>query len=159
MLFDARLSYVPLALEALDLADVIEEVFFQHDERAIREGKTIEIETVPAPFEGDRDLLVRAISNLVDNSLKYSSAGAVVRLTLESTSSDYLLKVGDTGDGIPPEYLPNRIFEALVRVRAKDGGSGLGLSIVKKIVELHGGQIAVESALGKGTLITLCLPK
>lgn len=159
MLFDARLSYVPLALEALDLADVIEEVFFQHDERAIREGKTIEIESVPAPFEGDRDLLVRAISNLVDNSLKYSSAGAVVRLTLESTNSDYLLKVGDTGDGIPPEYLPNRIFEALVRVRAKDGGSGLGLSIVKKIVELHGGQIAVESALGKGTLITLCLPK
>ncbi|NWF67459.1 MAG: HAMP domain-containing histidine kinase [Chloroflexi bacterium] len=161
LLFDARLSYVPLALEPLDLADVVEEVFFQHDERAIREGKTLEIETLPAPLEADRDLLVRALSNLVDNSLKYSKPGAVVRIGLEATPTAYTIRIRDNGDGIPPDYLPDRIFEALVRVRPKDGGggSGLGLSIVKKIVELHGGQISVESTLGQGTVMTLCLPK
>jgi len=65
----------------------------------------------------------------------------------------------DNGDGIPPDYLPDRIFEALVRARPKEGGSGLGLAIVKKIVEMHKGTIAVESALRKGTTFTICLPK
>jgi signal transduction histidine kinase len=160
MLFDARLSYVPLALEQIDLLDVIEEVYYQYDERAMRENKTVILETQPeaAPIEADRDLLVRALSNLVDNSLKYSHEGAEVRLTLEATSQNYLLKVIDTGDGIPAEYLPDRIFEPLVRARKKDSGSGLGLAIVKKIVELHHGDISVESELGKGTIFTLCLP-
>lgn len=161
MLFDARLSYVPLALEQIDLIDVIENVFYQFDERALRENKSIEVETPPppAPLEADHDLLVRALSNLVDNSLKYSSAGAHVRLTLEVTDTMYTLKVIDTGDGIPAELLPDRIFEALVRGRAKDGGSGLGLSIVKKIVELHGGEISAHSAAGKGTTMTMYLPR
>lgn len=161
MLFDARLSYVPLALEPVDLLDVVEDVYFQHDERAIREGKTIHIETLPdaATVEADRDLLVRALSNLIDNSLKYSPSGGSVRITLEATVDSYLIKVADTGDGIPPDYLPDRIFEPLVRVRPREGGSGLGLSIVKKIVELHHGDISVSSTLGKGTMFTLCLPK
>jgi two-component system phosphate regulon sensor histidine kinase PhoR len=161
MLFDARLSYVPLALEQVDLLDVIEEVYYQHDERAMREQKSIIVETPPesAPLEADRDLLARALSNLVDNSLKYSRAGAEVRLSLEATAENYLLRVADTGDGIPPEYLPERIFEPLVRARQKDSGSGLGLAIVKKIVQLHHGDITAESELGKGTTFTVCLPK
>jgi len=160
LLFDARLSYVPPASEKLDLLDVIEEVYFQHDERAIREGKIIEIDSSlkVAPLEADRDLLVRAISNLVDNSLKYSAVGASVRISLELSTDQYLLKVSDTGDGIAPEYLPDKIFEALVRGRPHDGGSGLGLSIVKKIVELHHGSISAESIVGKGTTITVWLP-
>jgi signal transduction histidine kinase len=160
LLFDARLSYVPPASEKLDLLDVIEEVYFQHDERAIREGKIIEIDSSlkVAPLEADRDLLVRAISNLVDNSLKYSAVGASVRISLELSADQYLLKVSDTGDGIAPEYLPDKIFEALVRGRPHDGGSGLGLSIVKKIVELHHGSISAESIVGKGTTITVWLP-
>jgi signal transduction histidine kinase len=161
MVFDARLSYVPLALEHIDLIDVIENVFYQFDERATRENKSIEVETPPppAPLEADHDLLVRALSNLVDNSLKYSSTGAKVRITLEVTEVVYTLKVIDSGDGIPPELLPDRIFEALVRGRAKDGGSGLGLSIVRKIVELHRGDITAHSVVGKGTTMTLCLPR
>jgi signal transduction histidine kinase len=161
MLFDARLSYVPLALENIDLIDVIENVFYQFDERATRENKSIEVETPPppAPLEADHDLLVRALSNLVDNSLKYSSAGAKVRIALEVTDTTYTLKVIDTGDGIPPELLPDRIFEALVRGRAKDSGSGLGLSIVRKIAELHGGSISAHSVIGKGTTMMLCLPR
>lgn len=161
MLFDARLSYVPLALENIDLIDVIENVFYQFDERATRENKSIEVETPPPPalLEADHDLLVRALSNLVDNSLKYSSAGAKIRITLEITDTVYTLKVIDTGDGIAPELLPDRMFEALVRGRAKDSGSGLGLSIVRKIVELHGGDITAQSVMGQGTTMTLSLPR
>lgn len=160
MLFDARLSYVPLALDKIDLVDVIEDVVFQHDERAIREEKTIEVETPPqpAPIEADRDLLVRALSNVVDNSLKYSKPGATVRVVLETLPGKYRLKVIDTGDGIPLDYLPTRIFEPLIRAR-KDGisGSGLGLSIVKKIIEMHQGTISAESTVGKGTTMTIML--
>jgi signal transduction histidine kinase len=140
---------------------VIEEVYYQYDDRAVREQKTLQIEipTESARLEADHDLLVRALSNLVDNSLKYSRSGASVSISLEAAADQFILKVQDTGDGIPPEYLPNRIFEALVRARSGDSGSGLGLSIVKKIIDLHNGSISVQSTLGKGTTFTLCLPK
>lgn len=161
ILFDARLAYVPLALETVDLLDVIEEVYYQYDDRAVREQKTLQIEipTESARLEADHDLLVRALSNLVDNSLKYSRPGANVSISLEATADQFILKVRDTGDGIPPEYLPNRIFEALVRARSGDSGSGLGLSIVKKVIDLHNGSISVQSTLGQGTTFAICLPK
>jgi signal transduction histidine kinase len=161
ILFDARLAYVPLALESIDLLDVIEEVYYQYDDRAVREQKTLQIEipTESARLEADHDLLVRALSNLVDNSLKYSRPGASVSISLDSSDKQHILNVRDTGDGIPPEYLPNRIFEPLVRARSGDSGSGLGLSIVKKIIDLHNGSISVQSTLGQGTTFTICLPK
>jgi signal transduction histidine kinase len=162
MLFDARLSYVPINAERFDVRDVIEEVMFQHDERAIREGKSIEVEMPPdpSPIEADRDLLLRAVSNLVDNSLKYSKASASVRIVLEKSGAVYKLAVIDTGDGIPPDYLPNKIFEPLVRAR-KDGvsGSGLGLAIVKKIIDLHTGSITAQSTLGEGTTVIITLKR
>ena len=162
ILFDARLSHLPLVLEAIDLADIIEEVYYQHDERAEREGKTLEFETppTPLPLDGDRDLLVRAVSNLVDNSLKYSPLGSRVRIVGERTSNHVVVKVIDNGEGIPPEYLPDRVFESMVRVKPRDGitGSGLGLNIVRKIAQMHGGAISAESVLGRGTTMTLVLP-
>lgn len=161
MLFDARLSYVPLALEKLDLGELLEEVYFQCDERAIREGKTLELNRPPQTVlvEADRDLLMRAFSNLVDNSLKYSQTSAVISLSLTPQRDEIMITVADTGEGIPPEYLPYRIFEPLVRARPSDGGSGLGLAIVKKIFDLHHGSISVESERGKGTTMTAILPK
>lgn len=160
MLFDARLSYVPLALEQIDLGDVLEEVYFQHDERAIREEKTLEFNRPPdtVMVEADRDLLVRAFSNLVDNSLKYSQNGAFIALSLVAQRDERIITIADTGEGIPPEYLPHRIFEPLVRARSRDGGSGLGLAIVKKIFEMHHGSISVESERGVGTTMTVILP-
>lgn len=160
MLFDARLSYVPLATQSLDLRDIVEDVLFQHDERAVRDGKRIEVEMPPrpAPFEGDRDLLTRALSNLVDNSLKYASGSASVQIILEDTPTNYWIRVVDTGHGIPAEMLPDRIFEALVRGKVGQG-SGLGLAIVKKIIEMHSGTIRAESIVGQGTKMIIWLPK
>ncbi len=163
ILFDARLSHMPLVLQRLDMRDVLEEVYYQHDERAEREGKSLEFETPPhsMPINGDRDLLVRAIGNLVDNALKYSARGAIVRIDGEMSPGHIVVKVIDNGEGIPPEFLPDRIFEALVRVRHRDGasGSGLGLNIVRKIAEMHGGTIMAESRLGHGTTMTLVMPR
>lgn len=161
LLFDARLSYVPPALEPLDLVDVLEEVLYQHEERAAAENKTLQLEMPPsAPCIADHDLLIRALSNLVENSLKYSEAGCVVHLSLSAHDQGYQVVVRDNGSGIPPSYLPDKIFEPLVRARPREGssGSGLGLAIVKKIVLLHRGTLRAESTLGEGTTITLWLP-
>jgi signal transduction histidine kinase len=161
MLFDARLAYVPLEPAMLDLVDVIEEAVYAREEIAQRENKSLEIEAPPDTMraEGDRDLLVRAFENLIDNSLKYSDAGAQVRVRLEDQTSNYAIYFIDNGIGIPPEYLPDRIFEPLVRARSHQTGSGLGLSIAKKIFEMHGGGIVAQSKLGQGTTMTVRLPK
>lgn len=169
LLFDARLSYVPLAAEKLDLTDLLEEVIYLFEERAAREGKTLALDTPPqtAHLDADRDLLLRALSNLVDNSLKYTSGGGTVRISLQSQPEAWIIQIADDGEGIPPEFLPTRIFEPLVRARRKTAGSsgsaimgsGLGLSIVKKVVELHGGRVTAQSAAGEGTTMTLWLPR
>ncbi|MBI5668571.1 MAG: hypothetical protein HZC41_11245 [Chloroflexi bacterium] len=161
MLFDARLAYVPLEPTMLDLVDVLEEAVYSRDEMAQQEGKTLEIEAPPEPMraEGDRDLLARAFENLIDNSLKYSETGARVQVRLEQQPGCYVISFVDNGIGIPPEYLPDRIFEPLVRARSQKMGSGLGLSISKKIVEMHSGSISVQSKVGVGTTMTVRLPK
>lgn len=161
MLFDARLAYVPLAITRHDLVDILEEALYAQDERAQREGKTLEMQSPPGAMrlEGDRDLLVRAFENLIDNSLKYSGAEGCLRITLESQPNAYIIRFEDNGEGIPPEYLPDRIFEPLVRARAHGSGSGLGLSTVRKIIEMHGGTITANSRLAVGTTMTIRLPR
>lgn len=161
MLFDARLAYVPLQLQPLDLSDLLEEAIYAQDERALREGKTLQVDTPGAAMriEGDRDLLVRAFENLIDNSLKYSGENGRLQIRLEDAPGLYRIRFEDNGEGIPPEYLPDRIFQPLVRARSQGSGSGLGLSIVRKIIEMHGGTINAQSRVGAGTTMVVELPK
>jgi signal transduction histidine kinase len=161
LLFDARLAYVPLELKMLDLADVLEEAIYAQDERAQQEGKQLEMDAPPGPMrlEADRDLLARAFENLIDNSLKYSGHDGHLHIHLETQPTAYVIQFADNGEGIPPEYLPDRIFEPLVRARAHGSGSGLGLSTVRKIVEMHGGTIIAQSRVGAGTTMTVRLPR
>ena len=101
------------------------------------------------------------VSNLVTNALRYTSAGGTVDLHAIAEGDHVLLKVSDTGRGIPPEYL-GKIFDKFVQVKhAQDstpGSVGLGLAIAKEIVEMYGGKIWVESKLNKGTTFFFRLP-
>jgi len=99
--------------------------------------------------------------NLIDNSVKYTLEKGIITIRTKSFEKSVLISVEDTGLGIPKEDLP-RIFERFYRVdktRSRDmGGSGLGLSIVKHILELHNSQIKVESETDKGTKFEFSLP-
>lgn len=115
MLFDARLAYVPLERATFDLADVVEEAVYAHDERAAQEGKSLEVLAPPdaMPVEGDRDLLARTFENLIDNSLKYTGSDGSVQIQIEAQPGGYAVQLVDNGMGIPPDYLPEILYQTL----------------------------------------------
>ena len=111
----------------------------------------------------DRDMMEQVILNLYSNAIKYSPELARVAIRLDDNDKDITIEVEDTGYGISENSLPH-IFEKFYRVTDNDkvidiSGSGLGLALVKEIVEIHGGKIKVKSAVGKGSTFTLTLPK
>jgi two-component system, OmpR family, sensor histidine kinase SenX3 len=111
---------------------------------------------------GDETQLTSMFTNLVDNAVKYTPQGGRVEVTGGLEGSEIVIRVSDTGIGIPEGKLP-RIFERFYRVdkaRSKaTGGTGLGLSIVKHIAENHGGRVTVESTSGEGSTFTVYLPR
>jgi two-component system sensor histidine kinase SenX3 len=111
---------------------------------------------------GDETQLSSMFTNLVDNAVKYTPPGGRVEVTGSFEGSEIVIRVSDTGIGIPEGKLP-RIFERFYRVdkaRSKEtGGTGLGLSIVKHVAENHGGRVTVESTLGEGSTFTVYLPR
>jgi two-component system, OmpR family, sensor kinase len=108
---------------------------------------------------GDRDQLKQMILNLVENAIKYTPPGGEVKLSLNRNGSTVDMSVSDTGPGIPPELLPN-IFERFNRGENRGimGGTGLGLAIASRIARAHGGDIRVDSTVGKGSEFTVSLP-
>jgi PAS domain S-box-containing protein len=110
---------------------------------------------------GDRDRLIQVVSNLVNNATKYSPDGGTVTLSTRSEGGYALVSVTDTGLGIPPDEI-GHVFERFRRVRSGAAqsipGTGLGLTIVKQIVEMHGGKIWVESAVGHGSAFHFTVP-
>jgi len=120
----------------------------------------------PLVVQGDRDELIRALENLVENALKYGAAGKRIDVTLACAHSriggeEAQLSVRDFGPGIAPEHLP-RLTERFYRVdvagsRAQ-GGTGLGLALVKHVLNRHGGRLSIESTLGAGATFTMQLP-
>ncbi len=141
------------------VAEVVSQIYPMMEERNIsfdleRDGEDVIL--------GDRNLLKQAFLNLVENAVKYNVEGGSVTVEIQGSDGCVILRVRDTGVGIPEDEVP-RIFEKFYRVeksRARSvGGAGLGLSIVKWIVDAHGGKIEVESVLGKGTSFTVSFPK
>jgi two-component system, NtrC family, sensor histidine kinase KinB len=105
----------------------------------------------------DRTQVERVISNLVINAIRYTKHGEI-KLSAERRDDYLSISVCDTGSGIPSEYLPH-IFDRFVQVPgAATGGAGLGLAISKSIVAAHGGQISIQSTVGRGTTFTFTLP-
>jgi two-component system, OmpR family, phosphate regulon sensor histidine kinase PhoR len=115
---------------------------------------------------GDRDELIRALENLVENALKYGAAGKRLDISLargqtRGSAPEVRLAVRDYGPGIAPEHLP-RLTERFYRVDVADsraqGGTGLGLALVKHVLNRHGGRLTIESTLGAGASFTMHLP-
>jgi two-component system phosphate regulon sensor histidine kinase PhoR len=120
-----------------------------------------EIPETPLPVLGDRLALEQAISNLLDNALKYTPEGGNIWLRVRREAGYAIAEVEDTGIGIEPKDR-ERIFERFYRVdkaRSREvGGTGLGLSIVKHVMLSHGGSVQVESEPGRGSVFRIHLP-
>lgn len=149
--------------EKIDLGKLIVEI--GNNLKSIASDKDIKLKTEVATNEafmsGQRHLLERAISNIIENAIKYSPAGTTVAVKLNSLKDGYKISISDQGTGIPDKY-KDRIFERFFRVdnsrSKKTGGSGLGLAISKDIIELHKGKITVASSTKKGTTFVINLP-
>jgi len=127
----------------------------------------IDLPEQPAFISGDREELLRLFENLIENALKYGASGGKVAVSVAPSLSadgvaEYRAVVRDFGPGIAPEHLP-RLTERFYRVDIGDsrsqGGTGLGLSLVKHIVNRHRGRLLIESVLKKGATFTVCLPQ
>jgi signal transduction histidine kinase len=123
----------------------------------LRSGVASNLPSIPI----DPDRIQQTIAILISNALHHTPANGLITISTQRDSGGLLLKVIDTGSGIPPEDLPH-VFERFYRAdksRSREsGGSGLGLAIARGIVEAHGGSIAVTSSMGKGTTMTIALP-
>jgi two-component system phosphate regulon sensor histidine kinase PhoR len=113
---------------------------------------------MPPMLEADEMMVNRVIRNLIVNAIRYTNPGGTITIRLSEKDNDILFEVTDTGVGIDSDHLPY-IFDAFYRVSGDSGGSGLGLSIAKTVVEAHGGRIWAESSPGKGSTFSLALPK
>jgi two-component system OmpR family sensor kinase len=114
----------------------------------------------PLPLiEGDRDLLFIAVQNLVANAVKFSSPGDTVEVRASEDDHALLLEVADTGAGIPADEI-GQVWQELARGRAARSlpGTGIGLALVRVIVTRHGGQVAIRSREGQGTVVSIRLP-
>jgi two-component system phosphate regulon sensor histidine kinase PhoR len=150
-----------LEMEEASLSAFLSRVADPHRSEADQMGKTLDMTASEGRVRADLGKLALALSNLIDNGLKYGKEGGRVTLSGRIEGDACLLEVVDDGPGIAPESLP-RIFERFYRVdkgRSRElGGTGLGLSIAKHIVESHGGILRVESRLGVGTRFTIRIP-
>jgi signal transduction histidine kinase len=110
---------------------------------------------------GDRQQLVQAVNNLVENAIKFTSPGGTIKVSAEQVESHVVIHVADNGIGIPSDAQP-RVFERFFRAyhpgAEQIGGTGLGLSLVKAVVDAHNGRIWLESELNRGTTVHLVLP-
>jgi signal transduction histidine kinase len=153
----------PLRLAPVRLATLVDRTLLLLDPVADQRGVKIlrQFSGELPPVLVDSDLLARALTNLVANAIKYSPPKTEVTVAVRSEGHVVFVEVVDRGWGIPHEHL-GRIFEKFYRVpRVEDAetpGTGLGLAMVREIMEIHGGSVAVRSAPGTGSTFTLRLP-
>ena len=143
--------------ERIQLAPMIEEIFTDLAPLAEKRGVTLTSEG-DGVMTGSDALIYRLVFNLAENAIKYNHSGGSVRVSVAQEAKKLLLRVSDTGCGIPKEYRRS-IFQPFFRVdksRSREyGGAGLGLSLVWEIANLHGGSVWVEESSEKGTVIAV----
>jgi signal transduction histidine kinase len=154
---------VELRKEDVDLSALIRMTAAAFEGKAKDKGLEVRLSLPAQPIIAcaDEDKLNQILTNLVGNAIKFTSHG-YVEIVAEDLGTDVACRVRDSGVGIASEDLP-RIFDKFTQFARKDGpgdrGTGLGLAIVKGLVELHGGEISIESRVGRGTTVLFTLPK
>lgn len=140
--------------DVADLAEISASVGRYLAPLVIREGRSIEVigATAPVLINGNTFALEQALRNLVENALKYSARGSTITIEVRKPAS---IRVIDRGRGVPIDQR-DVIFERFHRADRRGAGSGLGLSIVRRAVEAHGGRVSVEDAPGGGAVFVMC---
>jgi signal transduction histidine kinase len=152
-----------LDVASIDMHGIIDEIRETMEPLAREKGITVEEEITPElpTVEADRPKLRRILVNLLSNAVKFTGKGGTVRLKAEPLGEEVRISVSDTGVGIAPDDVA-RLFDKYEQARSRatrgEKGTGLGLYITKQLVELHGGEIKVESEVGRGSTFSFTLP-
>jgi two-component system heavy metal sensor histidine kinase CusS len=160
LLFVARVDAArePIARKCFDARAAVEKIAAFYQTVADDHSVTISC-SGDGQIYGDPDLFERALGNLLDNALRFTPAHGLIHIGLSKRNADFEVAVSDNGCGIAAEHLP-RVFDRFYRAESSRGsdGAGLGLALVKSIVDLHGGSAIIESNLGRGTTVKLIFP-
>jgi signal transduction histidine kinase len=152
----------PLREQETDLAAIVRDAVVAARPSATRAGVVLEVDAPDAiAFTGDPQRLAQVVDNLVSNAIKYTEAGGRAEVQASVVDACAVIRVRDTGIGIKPEdrdHLFTRFFRTREATLSAIQGVGLGLSISKSIIESHGGQIEVDSELGRGSEFRVVLP-
>jgi signal transduction histidine kinase len=144
------------------VVELIKGIAMNFDKEMLDKNINISISKQPVSIFADRDKISQVMINLLSNAIKYSKEGGSVEFDITQDAEEIEMKVSDTGIGIEKDHLKN-IFERFYRVDSSrsrmTGGSGIGLTITKSIIEAHGGTIEVQSNAGEGTVFTVRLPR
>ena len=166
-LIDDLLSLSRIELKAhvrprsvVDLGELVRTVADSLQPLASERDVAIELSLAPVNVLGDRDELIRVAENLTENAIKYGQSGRRVEVTVAAGEDGARLVVRDFGPGVAPEHLP-RLTERFYRVDVGDsrdkGGTGLGLALVKHIIQRHGGKLSIDSVPGEGATFAVLL--
>jgi signal transduction histidine kinase len=144
----------------VDVAEIVEDVVKRTRQDPWAEKITIQSSVAHTPICADRGSLAELVGNLLDNAVRYTPPGGTVTVEADATETGATVAVRDTGPGISPEDLEH-IFEPFYRGHAQKNipGTGLGLPIVKRIAERHGGRVEVQTTLGEGSTFRVFLPR
>lgn len=160
----AELETRPIERAAVDVGELLQQVAEMARDRAEMEDRRFNLLMPKAPWplpqiSGDRDLLLLVLHNLVDNAFKFTFPGDTIEVRAFEDGASVVIEVADTGPGIPEAELPH-VWEELYRgERARAvPGSGLGLALVRAIIERHGGTLAARSRVAQGTVFSFRLP-
>jgi two-component system, OmpR family, heavy metal sensor histidine kinase CusS len=160
LLFVARVDAArePIARKRFDARAAVEKIAAFYQTIADDQHVTISC-TGNGQIYADPNLFERALGNLLDNALRFTPENGSIQIALSEHDADFEIAVSDNGCGIAPEHLP-RLFDRFYRVESSrsSDGAGLGLALVKSIVDLHGGSVKIESKVGHGTTVTLTFP-
>lgn len=158
---DDNTKPLPLQISAFDLIAFIENLAAEALNQQTDAEYPISVQSLDERLniEADKQLLYRAVSNLIDNALRYNTAGTEITVIVKRNGKEGVnISVCDNGIGVPPETAENLFVKYSSANGKKDYAGGLGLSIVKNIVEAHNGSVSVENGNGKGFTFHICLP-